>query len=106
RRISRFSLTPTFLGNTIMSRFRSFRRDSRSLVRAQFLEHLSSATSAKRAVRPRLLFVRSHGAYYPTVRRTGLHAPDLSGSRPQHLSTTRFMRGSFCISKKRRTPHV
>jgi hypothetical protein len=57
------------------------RRDSRSLVRAQFLEHLSFATSAKRAVRPRFLFLRSRGAY-STLRRTGLHAQDPGGTRP------------------------
>src|SRR6266581_7418642 len=77
QKVFRFSLTPTFLRNRILLRFRRLRRDSRSLVRAQFLEHLGSATSAKRAVRPRFLFLRSPGTY-PSLQRTGLHAQDRS----------------------------
>jgi hypothetical protein len=37
RRVFRFSLTRTSAGNTITSKFRSLRRDSRSLIRGQFL---------------------------------------------------------------------
>src|SRR5258708_22998396 len=61
RRVLRFSLTPTSARNRIISKFRRFRRDSRSVVHGPFLEQLSSASSAKRAVRPRLVFLRSRG---------------------------------------------
>jgi hypothetical protein len=36
RRLLRFSLTLTFSGNKLLVKFRRLRRDSRSLVRAQF----------------------------------------------------------------------
>jgi hypothetical protein len=62
RRVLRFSLTRTFLGDKLAPRFRRFRRDSRSLVRAQFLYKPSSASSSKRAVPPRFLFLHSRGA--------------------------------------------
>src|ERR1700694_2567044 len=62
RRVFRFSLTRTSARDRMILRFRRLRRDSRSVDQGQFLLQLSSALSAKRAVRPRLGFLRSRGA--------------------------------------------
>src|SRR5713226_654449 len=61
-RVFRFSLTRTSAKNSIILRFRRLTRDSRFLVHGPFLSQLSSAASAKRAVRPRLVFLRPRGA--------------------------------------------
>src|SRR5260370_25913951 len=59
RRIFRFSFTRTSARNTIISKFRRLPRDSPSIHHGPFLDQLSSASSAKPAVPPPLLFLRS-----------------------------------------------
>src|SRR6266849_3289763 len=106
RKFFRFSLTPTFLRNRIISKFRHLRRDSRSVVHGPFLEQLSSASSAKRAVRPRLLFSAPAG---PNLLSDPTDCAPKTAAVPRHntrSSTTRFMRGPFLLFSKRRTLNV
>src|SRR6202023_868028 len=75
RKFFRFSLTPTSARNSIMSRFRRLRRDSRFSVHTQFLYKDKPRIERQQGRTYQVLLIPSRGAL-PPVRRTGLHTQD------------------------------
>ncbi len=100
QKVFRFSLTPTFLRNRIIWKFRHLRRDSRSVVHGPFLEQLSAATSAKRAVRPR--FCAPAG---PNLLSDPTDCAPKTAAVPRHNTRARFAscEDRFCFLKEENT---